>query len=311
MNITMLHELDTGFMAATLKPAFQSLGHTCTIVQGWDTFLESDTSHIDHLLKDMPISAKQSLVDVFKETDLFIVRAGDQLMRETGALPYLNQDNMVYRLHGHDLTALGRPYALRSWRINWHGKEPFVVTYKDPTFLPHLQTPPIYIERPINLSIIPRKRRSTPPFALSSPSGMVRKGPQALVDIWKKGPLELKVISHTTREEVLALKSKASFFIDNVSTEYKGGPYGMNSVEAWLLGIPVFSQYSRLSEVVCPQLPNLVHNVSLETVQQTILDHIPTKKALSYTKHYALSVHDPIRIAKQYISLGITLSSLF
>lgn len=303
MKICMLHELDTGFMAATLKPAFEELGHDCVVMQGWSSHLENDTEHVDYMLSDMTFEDQPLIEDEFKDTDFFIIRAGDVILQDSGILPYLNKNNMIYRLHGHDLTALGRPYSLRAWRIDWHGNEPTVVTYNDPTFHSHYKSIPVYIERPINLDIIPKKKKTTNKFALSSPTSMQKKGGKLLMNTWNKGDIELKIISNATRDKVLELKSKASYCIDNLDEEYKGGPYGMNTVEAWIIGIPAFSRYTDMSLCVCPELNKLVHNTTLSTVQADIEDYVYDKKTINYAKQYAINTHSPINIATQYISL--------
>jgi hypothetical protein len=310
MKILFLHELDTGFMAATLKPAFEKLGHECIIMQGWNSFLEGENiDHIDYLLSEMPKEDKQLLLDEFEDTDLFILRCGDDLMRGVGVIPYVNSNNSVYRLHGHDITHLGRPYKLKTWRIDWYGNEPTVVTYKDPTFIPHLKSVPIYIERPINIDIIPKKRRGKEVFALTTPSNYSRKGADTLLEEWIPGDIKLTILSGTDREEVLALKKKCSYFIDNLNEDFNGGPYGMNSVEAWIIGIPVFSRYTTICEVMCPELPRLVHNVTASTVQEAINNYEYNRKDILFAKRYALDTHSAINIAKQYIALYKGISS--
>jgi hypothetical protein len=304
MNITFFHELDTGFMAATLKPAFEELGHKCTIMQGWQTNLESNTLRVDYLLKDMDSRDIPTLTEEYKETDLFILRAGDALLQDAGILSYITKHNSIYRLHGHDITFLGRPYRLRAWRVNWHNNEPQVVTYPDHTFLEHFKTPPIYIERPIDLTIIPRSRKHKEVFALSTPTNMEKKGANALAETWKTKDIPLKILSAFERDKALALKAQCTYFIDNVSNTYHGGPYGMNSVEAWLLQKPVFSRYSCVSSAICPELPKLINHVTINNVQDTIENFEIDRKQLSYAKNYALRVHDPLVIAQQYIDLA-------
>jgi len=251
----------------------------------------------------MPREDNTKLIEHFKDTDLFILRAGDALLHDSGALPFITQHNSIYRLHGHDLTFLGRPYALKAWRINWHNKQPQIVTYPDPTFLPHFKTPPIYIERPIDLSIIPKKRAANG-HALTTPSSMEKKGGDLLLKHWKTKNIKLDIVSCMDRATALNAKAKCSYFIDNVNDAFKGGPYGMNSVEAFLLNKPVFSQYTHISSAVCPALSKLVHHVTIQNVQDTIESFIPDKQQLRYAKQYALRVHDPLTIAQQYIALA-------
>ena len=47
MKIVMMHDLDTGFLAATLKPAFEKLGHDCVVMQTLKTYLEKDLSLVN------------------------------------------------------------------------------------------------------------------------------------------------------------------------------------------------------------------------------------------------------------------------
>ena len=307
MNITFIHDLDTGFMASTLKPAFKALGHECTVIQMWSSWLEPNTDHIDYDISDTDINTLervQSLQQEYKETDLFIIRLHDETLKALGVVPYLNEHNTVFRLHGHDLLYQNRPYSLKTWRINWYNKEPFIATYNDPTFIGKTPTRTVFIERPINLDIIPKRKRSKKRFALTSPSGMIKKGAQELLETWKEGPIPLTIVSQTDRTEALELKSRCSYLIDNLNPTYHGGPYGMNSVEAWLMRIPVFSMYSLMSEVVCPELPSLVTHVTLDTVQDTINSYTPDRKRLNNARKYALHTHDPVRIAQQYINLA-------
>ena len=99
MNITMLHDIDTGFLAATLKPAFEALGHKCTILQTITTYLESDTSHIDHLLTEMQDEDTNLLKKIFKDTDLFMLRSiSDMTLKLTGIIPFITPHNTIWRV---------------------------------------------------------------------------------------------------------------------------------------------------------------------------------------------------------------------
>ena len=301
MNITFLHEIDTGFMAATLKPAFERLGHHCTVMQGWKTHIEPNLNHVDYLLSE--VDDTTILKREFEATDLFIIRATDALMYDTGVIPYLTAHNTIFRLHGYDLLELNRPYSLTTWRINLFNKHPFICTYNDPTFIGRLHGNVFYIERPMNFDILPRRKKTDEVFALMSPTNMYKKGAQALSKTWKSNGITLKIIANTTRTEVLELKAQASYMIDNVEPNYDGGPYGMNSVEAWYMRIPTFSRYHPWSTIVCPELPLLTHNVTLDNVQQTIEEYEVDKRQLKYAHDYALRTHDPVHIAQQYITL--------
>ena len=139
---------------------------------------------------------------------------------------------------------------------------------------------------------------------------MKKKGGELLMTKWRPCDIELRLLSSTYKREVLELKAKASYFIDNIDEAYKGGPYGMNTVEAWLLGIPVFSLYSDMSLAVCPELTRLVHRVTLDTVQEAIENYVYDRIALQYCKQYAIDKHSSINIAKHYVLLHKGISSI-
>ena len=299
MNITMLHDLDTGFMAATLKPAFEALGHTCTIVQTLTTYLESDTSHIDYLLTEM--EDIEPLKEIFRDTDLFILRSiTDFSLKGTGVLPYITPHNTIWRVHGSELRDRNMPYSLRTWRINWYNKEPIIVGPADSTLLPLYRENTITsIERPCAFDTFPKRRRNNKePFALTTPTNPSKKGTQELIDHWNS-KIPLHVISGVSRTEALKWKSQASYFIDSMGT-YKHAPYNMNSVEAWYYRIPVFSKYEPIDEALCPELPSLVHKAEEHYVQHNIEHYEPDKKQLNNARTYALRTHDPVTIADQY-----------
>ena len=304
MNITMLHDLDTGFMAATLKPAFEALGHTCTIVQTLTTYLESDTSHIDHLLTEM--EDIEPLKEIFRDTDLFILRSiTDFSLKGTGVLPYITPHNTIWRVHGSELRDRNMPYSLRTWKINWYNKEPTIVGPADSTLLPLYRGNVITsIERPCAFDTFPKRRRNNKePFALTTPTNPSKKGTQELIDNWNS-KIPLHVISGVSRTEALKWKSQASYFIDSMGS-YKHAPYNMNSVEAWYYRIPVFSHYNEIDEVLVPELKDLIYYATSESVEDIITCYsYQDKKRLNYARKYALRTHDPKRIAQQYINLA-------
>ena len=302
MNITMFHDLDTGFLAATLKPAFEALGHTCTVVQTLTTYLEGDAPHVDHLMSTMSNDEIGTLKEIFKDTDLFIVRSvTDLALKHSNILQYLTPDNTIYKVHGSEMREKNVPYSLKTWRINWHNKEPVICGPRDPSLFSIYRGNIItHIERPCAFDTFPRRRRDNKqPFALTSPTNIERKGTQYLLDNWKSN-IPLQVIHGVSRQEALTYKSRASYYIDNIG-QYKHGPYGMNSVEAWYYKIPVFSNYNPMDEVVCPELEDLVYYATEQSVQEIITCYsYQDKKRLNNAHKYALHTHDPVRIAKQY-----------
>ena len=304
MNITMFHDLDTGFMAATLKPAFKKLGHTCTVIQTLLTHLEKDGSHVDHLMCEMTDQDIHALKNIYKETDLFILRTvSDFTLRTSGILPYITKDNTIWRIHGSELRERNVPYSLYTWRINWYNKEPAVVGPRDPSLIPLYRGNTItQIERPCAFDTFPpRRRNKKEPFVLHTPTRPEKKGTHELMERFRlnKGSIPLRILSGVSREECLTWKAQASYFIDCLGS-YEHGPYGMNSVEAWYYKIPVFSQYNNMDVVVCPELPDLVHYVEEHFVQHNILHYEPDKKQLNNARTYALRTHDPVTIADQY-----------
>lgn len=308
MNITFLHDLDTGFLASTLKPALQSLGHTVTVLQTLVTYLEEPQHHIDYLLKDHNPDMENELKTVFSETDYFILRSiSDYTLHTIKVLPYINQHNTIFKVHGSELREKNVPYSLRTWRTNWHNKEPILLAPRDPSLLPlyHKNTY-THIERPCNFSIFPRKNTNTEqPFAITTPTNIQRKGTQSLIDNWKS-KIPLHIAHGVSRIQALKHKAQASFYIDNIGS-YAHGPYGMNSVEAWFYQIPVFSNYSNLDLALVPRLHEYIIHSTQDTIQSNIDSYTSNKSALKHAKHYAFHTHNPTTIAQQYIH---TLSSL-
>jgi len=304
MNITMLHDLDTGFLAATLKPAFEQLGHKCTVLQTLITHLEGDPTHIDHLMCEKSNEEIHALKQVFKDTDLFILRTlSDVTLKYSGVLPYVTKDNTIWRVHGSELRERNVPYTLKTWRINWYNKEPVIVGPRDPSLIPLYRGNVItQIERPCAFDTFPKRRRNKKePFALTTPTNLERKGTQKLIDNWKS-EIPLQVIHGVSRQEALKYKSQASYYIDNIGS-YKHGPYGMNSVEAWYYRIPVFSNYSYIDEAIVPELPDMIQWVDRIFLKSELDLYILDNKQLNYARKYALHTHDPIRIAKQYMKV--------
>ncbi len=303
MNITFFHDLDTGFLAATLKPAFQALGHTCTVMQTHPTYLEKNsTDHIDIRLGDKPDLLE--IDRIFKETDLFIIRAwNDWPLQVFGITKYAKNTNTIFKVHGSELREQGVPYSLKTWRIDWHGKEPVLCGPRDPSlFKYYRQNTVTQIERPAPFPIYPKKHAEHPPFAIHTPTNTMKKGTQLLIDRWKSNKIPLKILGGLAHTELLQEKSKASYYIDRVGTYYHG-PYSMNSVEAWALRIPVFTQLTSIDKAVEPTLDTLITDINIDTVQRTVEDYIPDTKSIDRAYRYARTTHDPTTIAQQYLSL--------
>lgn len=313
MKIVMLHDLDTGFLAATLKPAFEKLGHECVVMQTIKTYLDPEGEHVDFLMGELPDEDFELLEDEYKETDLFIIRSvTDFTLRESRVLKYLNKNNTIYRVHGSELREKDVPYSLRTWKIDWYGKEPIVVGPKDPSLLHKYKGTVItHIERPLNFDIMPKKNENKKgKFALHTPTNQERKGTHELITACDgEGNIPVNVVSGVSRKEVLELKAQCSFFIDHIGS-YPNGPYGMNSVEAWYLKIPVWSNYNNIDMVMCPELPRLSNNLDIDTLSEELNTYIYDKEAIEYAYNYAKDTHNPIKIAQQYIALGTYIQSL-
>ena len=304
----MLHDLDIGFLASTLKPVFQALGHQCTVIQSTPTYLDRDNlKHVDIMFSSHEDLAR--IHEIFKDTDFFIIRAyGDALLHAVDIGHYADRHNAIFKVHGGELRYTDIPYSLKTWRIDWHGREPLLCGSRDPSLLPHYrQNVFTHIERPCDMSKIPRKNTVSPPFAITTPTNPERKGTQLLIDNWKSTSIPLRVVSGVSRTEALQEKSHASYCIDRLGPDIHG-PYNMNSVEAWLLKIPVFSHYTHLDVASVPELPDLIHLVDEHTIQSTIESYIPDKQALSRAYSYAKKTHNPLSIAQQYLSLALSLA---
>lgn len=303
MNITLLHDLDTGFFASTMKPAFQQLGHTCNVLQTLHTYLDPQGLHVDHLLSQMDEQMYADIQQIFKETDLFLLRSvSDTTLRLTGVLPHITPHNTIWRIHGSELRENNVPYRLRTWRIDWHNREPLVVAPRDPSLF-HLyrKNTITHIERPCPFHTFPRRNKQHPPFAITTPTNIQRKGTQALIDSWTS-KIPLHIAHGCTRAHTLSEKAKASFYIDNVGS-YDHGPYGMNTVEAWHYNIPAFSTISPMSLALVPALEKFITHSTIHTIQHNIETYTYDRSSLRRAYSYAHTTHDPHTIAIQYISL--------
>jgi len=304
MKIVFLHDLDTGFMAATLKPAFQALGHKVTVLQTVQTYLESNIDHVDVLLSDKP--DLKAIAMILKDTDFFILRSvTDITLRLLNMTKYANHKNTIYKVHGSELRENNIPYSLLTYRTIW-SKHPLTVCGpRDPSLVSgnYRQGVITHIERPCDFSLIPRKRIKDI-YALHTPTNMQRKGTQRLLDRFTdKGDIQLRILSGISRKTVLKAKAGASFFIDHLGS-YPHGPYGMNSVEAWYLRVPVFSNIRPIDRVFCPQITQLNKPFNIDTLHNDITNFEPDKNQLNYAHNYAKRVHDPLTIAQQYIALA-------
>jgi len=306
MKIIMLSDLDTGGLAAILKPAFQKLGHDVTVMQTVKTYLDGEGEHIDFLMGQMPNEDFPLLEDEFKEADLFIIRTvTDFTLKATKVLGYLNKHNTIYRIHGSELRENRVPYTMRTWMINWFGNEPVVVGPRDPSLFKYYEGNVItHIERPMNIELLKTiEVRERGIHAVTTPTNMYRKGADLLIEKWKNKKVSLQVLSGVSREEALEAKAGASYYVDRVG-EYEHGPYGVNSIEAWFLRVPVFSQYSDMDVVVCPELPKLVNYVNIDNIEKVINKYKRDDIALDFAYEYAMNTHHPLIIAQQYIALA-------
>jgi hypothetical protein len=308
LNITMLHDLDTGFLSATLKPHFEALGHDVCVMQTIVTYLEGYShDHIDIKFTEMQSNDDlRAIQERFKDTDFFIIRSiTDTTLRLLNVTKYANHTNAIFKVHGSELRENNTPYSLRFYRTLV--KPITVCGPKDHSLMPLYKKGVItHIDKPMNFSIIPKKRIRDI-YALHTPTNMQRKGTQTLLDTFTEiGTVQLQIHSGKPRDEILKLKAGASFFIDHIGS-YPHGPYGMNSVEAWYLRIPTFSVYRPIDCVFCPELPNLSHNLNIKTLKHDILNYEPDNKRLAKAKEYALTTHDPRTIAQQYVNLALSL----
>jgi len=309
MKITMVHELDIGFFADTMKKAFENLGHEVCNVQGYTTYLEKNPS-IDYLLSDENGVSFDNLQKDLKDTDFFILRfLSDTTIRTLNLTEYATARNSIYKVHGSEMRERNIPYSLLAWHLEWYHNTPTVCGPRDWSLKDRYQQGAItHIERPLDFDLIPKRVASTP-HAISTPTNTYKKGTELLIEAWKHCPEEfpLKVIKGVSRTECLAEKAKASLYIDRLGN-YEHGPYGMNSAESWLMKIPVFSQIRPWDNVFCAELPNLVTNIDQFTIVDKVKDYVENSKSyrkqVDYAYKYVKRVHNPTTIAKQYIALA-------
>lgn len=300
MKICFFSDADTGFLAGTLKSHFIKLGHDCVVMQLLRTTINTHTDYVDYWVAE---TEPHILREEWSDTDFFVIRSTDKVLYASGILDYLTATNMIYKLHGTDLLGYNYPYSMRTWNINWYGKEPWVVANNDIASYYRFKDKVITtIERPMNFDILPKKKTKYPKYALCSPTDMNKKGGDMLMNTWRK-TIPLQIISGVSREEVLQYKAGCSYFIDNVDKRYRSGPYGMNSVEAMYMGIPVFSYYDDIHRVICPNISRLIHKVELDTVEDIINGYSYNRKDIEYAKRYVYDIHNPTTIAEQYIAL--------
>lgn len=305
----MIHEFDVGFFAATMRKAFENLGHEVCVVQGYKTYLEEEPN-IDYLLDDPNGVSMDDVERELESTDFFILRfLSDVALKSIGVPKYAGARNAIYKVHGSEARDRNIPYRLSTWHLEWYHNEPTVCGPRDWSLKDIFQSGVItHIERPLDFDLIPRRKINVP-HAITTPTNIYKKGTELLMEAWKHCPKEfpLKVIQGVSRTECLAEKAKASLYVDRLGT-YEHGPYGMNSAEAWYMKMPVFSQFRPWDNVFCAELPKLVTNVDkftiVDMVKKFLEDPKPFKKRAEYAYKYVKRVHDPKTIARQYIALA-------
>jgi hypothetical protein len=310
LKITMIHELDIGFFAATMRKEFERMGHEVCVIQGYKSYLDDETPKIDYLINEMDKLPLAKVQHEFAETDFFILRfLSDTTIKTLGIPKFAGMNNSIYKVHGTELRQRNIPYGLLAWHLEWYHNEPTVCGPRDWSLKDFYKSGVVtHIERPLDFSIIP-KRVQDFPHAMSSPTNTYKKGTELLAEAWKNCPSEfpLQVVTGVTRKQCLAEKAKASLYIDRLGT-YEHGPYGMNSAEAWHMKIPVFSQYRNWDVAFCADLPELVTNVNEFTLVENVKDFIENpksyRKQTDYAYKYVKQVHDPKIIARQYIALA-------
>jgi hypothetical protein len=307
MNITFVHDLDTGFLSRTLKQPLIDLGHNVKVIQTMITQIEGENSdHIDiHTGGIKDEKDYEAVHKVFRETDFFIIRSiSDVALRLLRVSQYCTDRNAIYKVHGSELRELNHPYSLLFWRTL---RQPLILCGpRDPSLLSKYRGNVItHINKPCDFDSFPRRNRNIKqPFALHTPTNPQRKGTQKLLDTFtEEGKIELLIYSGVPRTEILKTKAQASYFIDHLGT-YEHGPYGVNSIEAWFYKIPVWSNVRPIDRVMCPDLHYLVNPFSIDTIAREIRAHEPDKRLMRKCKEYALRAHNKHTIAKQYSDLA-------
>jgi len=309
MKITMIHELDVGFFASTMRKAFEDLGHEVCVMQGYKTYLENEPK-IDYLLDNEDGVSFTDLEKDLQSTDFFILRfISDVTLKALNLTHFANARNSIYKVHGSEIRERRIPYSLLSWHLEWYHNQPTVCGPRDWSLKDIYQSGAVtHIERPLDFDLIP-KRVNDIPHAITTPTNTYKKGTEELVESWKHCPeeLPLKVVAGVSRTKCLTEKAKSSLYIDRLGN-YEHGPYGMNSAEAWHMKIPVFSQIRGWDNVFCAELPNLVTYVDKFTIVEKVKAFVENpksyKKQIEYAHKYVKRVHNPETIAKQYIALA-------
>jgi len=305
----MIHELDVGFFASTMRKTFEDLGHEVCVIQGYKTYLEEETK-IDYLLSDENGISLTDLEKSLQSTDFFILRfLSDHSIKALNLSNYTNASNCIYKVHGSEMRENHIPYSLLTWHLEWYHNQPTVCGPRDWSLKDIYQSGAVtHIERPLDFDLIPKKVDDIP-HAITTPTNTYKKGTDELIEAWQHCPeeLPLKVVAGVSRRECLEEKSKASLYIDRLGN-YEHGPYGMNSAEAWLMKIPVFSQIRKWDNVFCAELPELVTHVDKFTIVEQVKDFVANpnsyKKQIEYANRYVKRVHNPETIARQYIALA-------
>jgi hypothetical protein len=309
MKICMIHELDVGFFAATMRPYFEELGHEVCTIQGEQTYLDKymGESKIDYLLTNE--FSIESIKKELQSADFFILRfCGDAILEHLQIPDYAGKNNCIYKVHGSELRDEDQPYSLSHWLMEWYRNEPVVTGPRDWSLMPKYRGNVVTtIERPLDFGLIPKPKPNSPPFAITCPTSAYKKGTKELAEAMAHSPLPLKVLQGVPRNVCLGEKSKASIYIDRLGV-YEHGPYGMNSAEAWAMHIPVFSQIRKWDTIFCPELEDIITPVDAYTLLGEIRNYIEdTKPYMQKTNkayRYVKEVHDPRRIAKQYMALA-------
>jgi hypothetical protein len=302
MKIVSIAHQDIGRWGAIMKKYMERLGHEFHDVVLYRTYLDDDQ-------KQMTPIEMLNIPDMYEDADFFVLRwLRDEQIDALGLKDVLTSENYIYKVHGSELRSYMLPYSLGLWKF---GQKGTVASFMESNTWSNLPAPSYYhIERPCDFELLPKKAvPADEPFIVHSPTHRMKKGTvfldESLEALRKEGyEPNVKFIENMPYEEAQRLKLSASLHFDQIG--YTGN-YGMTSVESWYMGIPSIVEIAPIIRSVHPELEDCVVNATRATLTDVLRDWIDNtdiyKKQGKIGKKFVKRVHDPLRIAKQYIAL--------
>jgi len=123
----------------------------------------------------------------------------------------------------------------------------------------------------------------------------------AIEKLQKQYPVELLLIENLPYKKAIALKNKCTIFIDQISEL----GYGINSLEAFALGIPVLSSLSEKFKEISPDHPFIeIDKSNLVEKFAELFENPETLPSLGLKgRKWVEDFHDPVNVVKKINSL--------